>query len=70
MDNSCICQVCKNPGVDMFDICGVCLWQNDISLETINGRSVLVGYVLTEAQKSFWSTTNGNTPANYLSRIK
>jgi hypothetical protein len=61
----CQCQACSHPGVEMFDICPECRWENDFSLEDQAGEFHEVGFVLTEAQSIMWSCANGDTPLWY-----
>ena len=59
------CQCCNKLGVEVFDICEDCGWQNDDTFEINhsddNIQVVPVGYVLTKAQRQMWSSANGDT---------
>ena len=61
----CQCQACHHPGVEMFDGCPICRWENDFSLEDSNGKFHEVGFVLTDEQLTMWSAANGETPASH-----
>ena len=61
----CQCQSCGHAGVEMFDICSECRWENDFSLEDQDGKFHDVSFVLTEAQSVMWSAANGDTPFWY-----
>lgn len=61
----CKCQVCGHTGVEMFDICQECGWENDFSLEDANGKFHEVSFTLTSDQARMWSAANGDTPYQY-----
>lgn len=53
------CQRCHRPGVDMFDVCHICGWENDPLLEAPDGTFHRVGFDLTSDQRRMWSEANG-----------
>lgn len=64
------CQVCRHPGVEMWDICEVCGWENDHSLEdgtAQDGSGTLrdVGFTLTAEQWNWGSWSNHTTPRQH-----
>lgn len=71
----CKCQVCGNLGIEVWDICNSCGWENDTDLwhypDPTNQDSVeviQVGYDLTKFQRDLWSTANGGTPNDHYQR--
>jgi len=67
LTSDCQCQACGHPGVDMFDICPACFWENDISLVDEGGNIRIVGYELSERERGWRSHANqGDTPYEYL----
>lgn len=67
------CQACENPGVDMFDICRKCGWENDDTLESGeaqdgNGNLVEVGFVLTPEQRTWPSWANHESVVSHLQK--
>ena len=61
----CKCQACGHAGVEMFDICTECGWENDFSLEDRSGKFHEVSFDLTSDQARMWSAANGDTPYQY-----
>lgn len=66
----CQCQVCGVADVEMYDICWMCGWQNDDSLEdgTLqdgSGNLVPVGFVLTPGEWNMGSWANHTTPQQH-----
>lgn len=66
----CQCQVCGFHGVEMWDICAMCGWENDETLEdgiAQDGTGVLhvVGFVLTPEQWQWGSWCNHTTPQQH-----
>jgi len=68
-NENCVCQVCGHSGVEMLDICEVCNWQNDFSLENTERVVTSVGYILSEDEKELWSVVNGDTPIDHYRRL-
>ncbi|CAB4196667.1 hypothetical protein UFOVP1290_187 [uncultured Caudovirales phage] len=62
------CQACGCNGIDMFDVCPKCYWENDDSLDSAAGV-VHVSFELTDAQKGMWSYANGSSPNAYSKMI-
>lgn len=67
------CQACANSGVEVFEICTRCGWQNDDTLESGeaqdgSGPLVEVGYVLTSEQRTWGSWANHESVASHLAR--
>ncbi len=63
------CQCCGTEGVAMFDICAVCRWENDPSLEDASEVLHPVGYELTEESRGWFSAANGDSPAGYYTSV-
>lgn len=54
------CQRCGSGGVEMFDACPDCQWENDPVLEDASGVFHRVDYDLTPDQRRMWSAANGD----------
>lgn len=66
------CQACGNIGVEVFEICTACGWQNDDTLESGpaqdgSGPLVVVGYVLTPEQRTWGSWANHESVESHIS---
>ena len=59
MDPNAKCQRCHHPDVDMCDVCPACRWENDPTLEDLDGSFHWVGFDLTPEQRRMWSMANG-----------
>jgi len=74
-DTNACCQACGMKGVEMFDICAFCRWENDFSLESGDaqdgsGPLVDVGFVLTPEQRTWGSWANHESVESHLTKFR
>lgn len=54
------CQRCSHVGVDMFEVCPDCKWENDPIFMDMAGQYHRVGFDLNSDQRVMWSEANGD----------
>lgn len=62
---NCKCQICGNHGVDMYDVCTNCNWENDDSLFIDEDNCHSVSYDLQPYQMNWFSSANHCSPKEF-----